>query len=194
MSVMAETTGPHGIVQGRPFTVYDLETMPDDGHRYELLDGALLVTPAPGYKHQKVVLRLGSLLDAACPDELDVLPAPFAVRPSVTVELQPDLLVARDEDLTEAYLPTAPVLAVEVLSPSTKLNDLNSKKAFYERLGVPSYWVIDPLEPRLTVFELDVDGEYARIAKVTGPESFEATKPFPVRVVPSELTGRRRQS
>ncbi|TDD04643.1 Uma2 family endonuclease [Saccharopolyspora terrae] len=190
---MAETTGPHGIVQGRPFTVYDLETMPDDGHRYELLERALLATPAPGYKHQKVVLRLGALLDAACPDELDVLPAPFAVRPSVTVELQPDLLVARDEDLTEAYLPTAPVLAVEVLSPSTKLHDLNSKKAFYERLGVPGYWVIDPLEPRLTVFELGDDGDYRTLGKFTGPEAFDAANPFPVRVVPSELIGRRRE-
>ncbi|WP_461157127.1 Uma2 family endonuclease [Saccharopolyspora tripterygii] len=191
---MAETTGPHGIVQSRPFTVYDLETMPDDGHRYELLDGALLVTPAPGYKHQKVVLRLGALLDAACPDDLEVLPAPFAVRPSVTVELQPDLLVARDEDLTEAYLPAAPVLAVEVLSPSTRLNDLNSKKAFYERLGVPCYWVIDPLEPRLTAFELGEDGEYERIVEVAGSEGFDAAHPFPVRVVPAELIGRRRKA
>ncbi|TWF93713.1 Uma2 family endonuclease [Saccharopolyspora dendranthemae] len=194
MSVMAETTGPHGIVQSRPFTVHDLEAMPDDGHRYELLDGALLETPASGYKHQKVILRLGALLDAACPDELEVLPAPFAVRPSVTVELQPDLLVARDEDLTEAYLPAAPVLAVEVLSPSTRLNDLNSKKAFYERLGVPCYWVIDPLEPRLTAFELGEDGEYERIVKVAGTEVFDAANPFAVRVVPAELIGRRRKA
>ena len=64
----------------------------------------------------------------------------------------------------------------------------------YERLGVPSFWVIDPLEPRLTVFELGDDGEYDRIAKVTGPEAFDATHPFPVRVVPSELTGRSRRA
>lgn len=194
MSVMAETTGPHGIVQGRPFTVHDLEAMPDDGHRYELLDGMLLVTPAPGTAHQRAILRLAVLLDAECPEGLEVLPAPFAVRPSVTAELQPDLLVARDEDLTEAHLPTAPVLVVEVLSPSTKLYDLNLKKAAYERLGVPDYWIVDPLEPRLTAFELGEDGEYRRRAKAVGPEAFEATKPFPVRVVPSELIGRRRQS
>lgn len=48
MSVMAETTCQHGIVPGRPFTVFDLEAMPDDGRRYELLDGMLLVSPAPG--------------------------------------------------------------------------------------------------------------------------------------------------
>jgi Uma2 family endonuclease len=191
MAVMAET-GPHGIVQGRPFTVYDLEAMPDDGHRYELLDGMLLVTAAPGYQHQKVVLKLAALLDSECPDELDVLPAPFAVRPSVTTELQPDVLVARDEDLTETNLPAAPVLAVEVLSPSTKLYDLNFKKAAYERLGVVSYWVFDPLVPRLTVFELDDCGEYQLVAKASGPEAFDAKLPFPVRIVPSELLGRRR--
>jgi Uma2 family endonuclease len=192
MSVMAETTGSYGIVQGRPFTVYDLEAMPDDGHRYELLDGMLLVTPAPGYRHQTAAYRLYGVLDAAAPDEFAVVGAPFAVRPSVTTELQPDVLVARDEDLTEANLPTAPVLAVEVLSPNTKLYDLSFKKAAYERLGVASYWVIDPLVPRLTVFELDDSGEYQLLTKVSGVEAFEAQLPFPVRVVPSELLGRRR--
>lgn len=193
MAIMAAESGSHGIVQGRPFTVDDLEAMPDDGNRYELLDGMLLVTPAPGFRHQKVVLKLGSLLDAHCPEELQVLPAPFAIRPSVTIELQPDLLVARDEDLTEANLPVAPVLAIEVLSPSTRLYDLNFKKAAYERLGVPSYWVIDPLMPRLTAFELDDSGEYELVAKVSGPEVYEAEHPFPVRVVPAELLPRQRR-
>ncbi|QUH05879.1 Uma2 family endonuclease [Saccharopolyspora erythraea] len=184
---MAAESGSHGIVQGRPFTVYDLEAMPDDGNRYELLDGMLLVTPAPGLKHQKFAYRLYRILEDAVPDHLDVVGAPFAVRASVNTELQPDVLVARDEDLTEANLPVAPVLAVEVLSPSTRLYDLNSKKAAYERLGVQSYWVIDPAIPRLTAFELDDSGEYELIAKVSGPEAFEAEHPFKVRVVPAEL-------
>jgi Uma2 family endonuclease len=120
---------------------------------------------------------------------LHVLPAPFAVQPSETTELQPDVLVARDEDLTEKNLP-APLLAVEVLSPSSVLKDLNLKKAAYQRMGVPSYWVVDPRTPSLTVFELDGTGfRYQVVAEVTGDKSFDATQPFAVHVVPAELLG-----
>ncbi|MGH3656586.1 MAG: Uma2 family endonuclease, partial [Micromonosporaceae bacterium] len=91
-----------------------------------------------------IVLRLGAALDATCPEAFEVLVAPYSVQPADTTELQPDVLVGRAEDFTEKLLPTAPVLAVEVLSPSTALNDLNNKKAVYERLGVPAYWVIEP--------------------------------------------------
>ncbi|MGH3727598.1 MAG: Uma2 family endonuclease [Micromonosporaceae bacterium] len=122
----------------------DLAKMPDDGRRYELIDGTLVVSPAPGTRHQKIVLRLGAALDATCPEAFEVLVAPYSVQPADTTELQPDVLVGRAEDFTEKLLPTAPVLAVEVLSPSTALNDLNNKKAVYERLGVPAYWVIEP--------------------------------------------------
>lgn len=190
MSVMAAATDQHGIVPGRPFTVYDLETMPDDGRRYELLDGMLLVSPASGLRHQKIAYRLYGVLESAAPEELEVVGAPFAVRPSVTTELQPDVLVARDDDLTETHLPTAPLLVVEVLSSSTMLYDVGSKKAAYERLGVHSYWVIDPLVPRVTAFELDKSGRYRQIAKVDGAERFEAQRPFPVRIVPAELLRR----
>jgi len=186
---MTATTGSPGIAHGRPFTVDDLEAMPDDGNRYELIDGMLFVSPAPITRHQKIVAELVIRLGTTCPDDLHVLPAPFAVRPSRSTELQPDVLVARDEDLTEKLLPVAPVLAVEVLSPSTALNDLNTKKAAYERLGVPSYWVVDPQEPSLTVFELDGDGRYRQVAEVKGEDAFEARRPFPVGVVPIELLG-----
>lgn len=57
------------------------------------------------------------------------------------------------------------MLAIEVLSPSTKLYDLNSKKAAYERLGVPNHWVVGPVEPRLTAFELAGDGADRNLAK-----------------------------
>ncbi len=116
--------------------------------------------------------------------------APFSIRLSDQLELQPDVLVGRIEDFTEDDLPAPPVLAVEVLSPSTAIHDLNTKKAVYERLGTASYWVIDPEEPALTVFELDEDGHYQQVAKAAGDEIFEAERPFPIRIVPKELLGR----
>ncbi|GAA2776493.1 Uma2 family endonuclease [Saccharopolyspora taberi] len=62
----------------------------------------------------------------------------------------------------------------------------------FRQLGVPSYWVIDPLVPRLTAFELNDEDEYELIAKASGPEVFEAQRPFPVSVVPAELLPRKR--
>jgi Uma2 family endonuclease len=123
-------------------------------------------------------------------DAFYVLTAPFAVRSGDEVELQPDVLVGRAEDFTDKDLPAAPVLAVEVLSPHTAIHDLNTKKAVYERLGAPGYWVIDPDESWITVFELDADGRYQQTAKVVGDEPLEVRAPFPVRVVPNDLLGR----
>lgn len=174
-----------------PLTVHDLEDLPDDGRRYELIDGVLLVSPAPGTRHQKIVYRLFAVLDAVCPAEFEVLGAPFAVHSGDKIELQPDVLVGRDEDFTEKDLPAPPVLAVEVLSPSTAIHDLNTKKAVYERLGVPSYWVIEPDGPAMTVHELDADGHYQQVAKVADDEPFDAQRPYPVRVVLSDLLRKR---
>ena len=61
------------LPRGRALTVADLETMPDDGHRYELIDGALIVTPAPSPRHQRVSRNLLMALHAACPATLEVL-------------------------------------------------------------------------------------------------------------------------
>jgi Uma2 family endonuclease len=140
-----------------------------------------------------VALRLYRLLDDACPDDLYVLAAPFAVRTDISNEVQPDVLVARFEQLTDKNLPAAPLLAVEVLSPSGRLIDLNLKRAAYERMGTPSYWVLDPDVPDLLVLELDAHGRYQEVARVAGDEAFQAHRPFPVHVVPSELLGRLRQ-
>ncbi|MPZ65223.1 MAG: Uma2 family endonuclease [Pseudonocardiaceae bacterium] len=185
MTVMTE---PIGLAEGRPFTVHDLEAMPDDGRRYELIDGMLLVTPAPGWSHQEMSGALYRVLHAACSPELRVLIAPFAVRTALTNEVQPDVLVARYDDLTEANLPVPPVLAMETLSRSTQLNDRNTKKAHYERLGVPSYWLLDPVQPGgLDVYELDEQAHYQLVAAVSGDEVFAARRPFPVQVCPARL-------
>ncbi len=190
------TTGGHltsmSLVASTPFTVRDLEGMPDDGRRYELIDGELLVSPAPGLRHQTISYRLHRVLDDACPDDLYVIAAPFAVQTDISNELQPDVLVARFDELTEKNLPTAPVLAVEVLYPSGRLIDLNLRRAAYERMGTPSYWVLDPDVPDLLVLELGADGRYEKVARVAGDEVFDARRPFGVRVVPAELLGRLR--
>ena len=174
------------LPRSRALTRADLEQVPDDGHRYELIDGVLLVTPAPAMRHQRAVLNLAVRLREACPDDLEVFVAPFAVALAEDTELQPDVLVARLADLTEHDLPAAPVLAVEVLSPSTRLIDLNLKKARFEVARTPAYWVVDPLEPRLRAWELR-GAQYVEVADVAGDVPFEATVPFQVRVVPASL-------
>ena len=81
----------------------------------------------------------------------------------------------------------APLLVVEIRSPSTALIDLNRKKAAYERFGVPSYWIVNPAppQPELTVFELR-DGRYALAAIASEP--LTADRPFTVSIAPADLT------
>ena len=174
------------LPRGRALTRRDLAAMPDDGHRYELIDGTLVVTPAPSRRHQRMSFRLGVVLDAACPKDLEVLAAPFDVALADDSILQPDLVVARRSDLTERDLPVAPLLAVEVLSPSTRRIDLTLKRSRYETAGCPSYWVVDPDEPALTAWELR-DGDYVEVAHVLGGEEFTAMLPFQVTVTPARL-------
>ena len=184
MAVM--TASP--IPRGREFTRADLDALPDDGNRYELLDGALIVNPAPRIVHQDVAMALAMLLKPACPAGLKVLFAPVDVVLDEENVLQPDLLVARIADFTEDDLPGAPLLAVEILSPSTRLIDLTLKKAKYAEAETPDYWVVDPNGPTLTAWHL-TDGEYVEVAHVSGEESWTAESPYQVTIVPATLLG-----
>jgi Uma2 family endonuclease len=171
----------------RPLTYDDLLALDDDdGHRYELVDGALIVTPSPRQLHQRAVVELLVLLHAAAPDTLQVLVAPFSVVLSQHTVLQPDLLVARRTDFGERDLRVPPLLAIEVLSPSTRHIDAGTKRLAFEAAGVPSYWLVDPDAPSLVVLEL-TDGTYSEVAHVAGDEAWTATLPFPVTVSPAAL-------
>jgi len=174
------------LPRGRALTREDLDAMPDDGHRYELIDGTLVVTPAPSYRHQTIVGQLYLVLTGACPSDLQVLFAPFDVALAEDSILQPDMLVARRADFTARDLPIAPLLAVEVLSPSTRRVDLTLKRSRFEAAGCASYWVVDPEGPALTAWDLR-DGEYAEVAHVIGDEAYAASLPFDVLVSPAGL-------
>jgi Uma2 family endonuclease len=173
--------------RGRDWTVDDLARLPDDGLQYELADGVLLVTPGPVPVHQRACARLYLLLAEACPPGLEVFFAPLDYQPTRRRSLQPDLLVVRPQDVGPTAV-SGLVLAVEVLSPSTRSKDLLLKRALYEDGGVASYWVVDPDEPSLVAWELR-GGRYVEVASVRGDEPFAAAAPFEVTVVPSALVG-----
>jgi Uma2 family endonuclease len=171
---------------GRPFTVAELDRMPDDGRRYELLEGVLIVSPRPTTIHQVVAGRLYGVLSGACPEDLCVVPEP-AVELGPQTEFDPDLVVVRMDQVGGAKFTEPPLLAVEIRSPSTALVDLNRKKSAYERFGVASYWIVNPEPPNseLTVFELR-DGRYAQVATTTG--QLAADRPFAVSIDVARLT------
>jgi Uma2 family endonuclease len=174
------------LPQSRPLTRADLETMPDDGHRYELIDGALLVTPAPSRRHQLVSAHLHVLLATSAGGGLRVLAAPTDVVLAEDTVVQPDLLVVDADNYADEERPLRPLLAVEILSPSTRRIDLALRRSRYESAAIPAYWVVDPDVPEIVAWEWQ-DGEYVEIGRAAGAETLSVSKPFTVDIVPARL-------
>ncbi|GAC1327919.1 MAG: Uma2 family endonuclease [Mycobacteriales bacterium] len=167
------------------WTADDLDGLPDDGLRYELVDGVLLVSPSPLLPHQVGLMGLLLALQSAAPNDVRVLPAPIDVRLSPTRQLQPDIVVVPRAPVTPK-LAERPLLVVEVLSPSTRATDLTLKRHVFEQAGVPFYWLLDTEAPSLTVLEL-VDGCYVQMATASGTDPLVIERPFPVTVAPADL-------
>ena len=168
-------------------TYADLQALPDDElHRYELIDGELLVSAAPNTAHQLAVARLHLLLHAACPPGHQVLFAPYDWLVDDHNVYEPDLLVAPRRAFTERFLPQPPLLAVEVLSPSHPGRDLVRKRAAYERAGLTHYWIVDPIAPSVTVLHL-VGGTLVETGVAKADEPLAVEHPFPVTLVAADL-------
>jgi Uma2 family endonuclease len=127
------------------YTVDDLENFPDDGNRYELLDGVLLVTPSPNQAHQVVAARLiHHLLNVPLGSGVRVV-APGVVPRGPKTQLEPDVLVYASRfpvngpwsEITEHWL------AVEIFSPGSRIYDREFKRNAYLRLGVKEVWLVD---------------------------------------------------
>lgn len=169
-----------------PFTVADLDRMPHDGRRYELLDGVLVVSPSPSFGHQSMTLLLWRQLRDTAPPDLYVMCGPYDWRITENRSFEPDVLVAPRGDYRQRAIYVPPLLVVEVISPGSKTYDRRVKFDFYQESGVPSYWILDPKAATLTAYELR-DGAYAEVAHVSGAEEFRAERPFPVTIVPATL-------
>ncbi|MCL6595920.1 MAG: Uma2 family endonuclease [Firmicutes bacterium] len=140
-----------------PRYVYeDLLTMPDDGRRYELLEGELLASSSPYPRHQRVVRNLVRLLGRLQDSGLgEVLPGPLDVVFDRHTVFEPDVIFARAERLgivTERNVSGAADLVVEVLSESTREVDLGRKLRAYGKHGVEEYWAVDPEAGTIQVF------------------------------------------
>jgi Uma2 family endonuclease len=144
-------------------TYEDYCLLPNDGKRYEIIDGELFVTPSPFRLHQHVVTNLMYyLVDFVKKADLGwVYAAPFDVVFSHTSVVEPDILyVSKDraEVLTEENVRGAPDLIVEVLSPGTREADRTFKLKLYARYAVQEYWIIDPEGPSAEIYRWRKNG------------------------------------
>jgi Uma2 family endonuclease len=125
------------------------ESLPDDGNRYEVIDGVLYMSTAPSFFHQWIIRQLFLTLFAQIDDQGIGLTiwSPLGVFMPGCDPVQPDLLVILNSDLTiirERRIEGIPALLVEILSPSNATADTEIKRKAYARAGVPEYWIIRP--------------------------------------------------
>ncbi|MDH7578931.1 MAG: Uma2 family endonuclease [Bacillota bacterium] len=146
---------------GEIFVTYEqYAQMPDDGRRYEILEGVLQMTPSPTTRHQRVSGNLYFIIRShvAEHDLGEVFDAPLDVVLSSTCVLQPDLVFvskAREQVINEKNIAGAPDLVVEIVSPATASMDRVTKAQVYARYGVPYYWVADPDQKTIEEFRLE---------------------------------------
>ena len=160
-----------------PFTVADLEGIPDDGSFYELSHGALVVTPAPNLRHQQIAFNRGLVLaDHVLPSQQVLIEADLYISDD-TVK-RPDVQVVDRRLITGQRIMGTPALVVEIASPSTTVLDRTEKRATYADAGIPAYWLVDPDAQTITVLVLEA-GAYVERAVVGVDDAVEVDDPTP---------------
>jgi Uma2 family endonuclease len=150
----------------RKLTYADLLRLPDDGLRHELIDGKHYVSPSPAPLHQRVSKRLFRALDDyfTSTGAGEVFYAPIDVVLSPHDVLVPDIVVAgADTVVSNRAIESPPVLVIEIVSPFSGRRDRRLKFRRYGQLGVPQYWIVDPLRQTIECFALE-GGGYSRAA------------------------------
>ena len=155
------------------FSYKDYLSWTADNERWELINGiAYDMSPAPTRRHQNISQNISRMLSNYLEDkECSIYTAPFDVRLPVGFQtddeiktvVQPDISVFCDQDkLDDRGAVGAPDLIIEILSPSTAAKDLREKFSLYEKSEVKEYWIVDPANETLTVYNLDVNDKYPR--------------------------------
>ncbi|WP_130511103.1 Uma2 family endonuclease [Krasilnikovia cinnamomea] len=178
---LARWTAPAGA-----WTKPDLHMFPQDGHRYEIVDGSLHVTPPLDDAHEAAVRALVTTLRGAAPPGWWV-----CARQGIQVgasNLIPDVTVLRPHSSGSTWThPADAALVVEVESAPSRRYDRLLKPALYADAGIPRYWrlELDVGEPALHVYVLESSAGYTHERTVRGVELTVLDAPYPVRVAPS---------
>ena len=174
-----------------PWTIDDLADTPDDGNRYEIFDGSLLVSPPPALPHGDAVYRLRRRLEAHAPEHLRVVENVGVLIATGRSLFVPDLTVVRSEAMRRpAAALQAPdaLLVVEVLSPGNAGRDLVIKRHEYAAGGIPEYWIVDKNERTLTVLTRPEQGKgYLDATVVKAGDRFETDDPVPLSLDPADF-------
>jgi Uma2 family endonuclease len=157
-------------------TYDDYRHLPDDGRRYEILEGELHVTPAPTVFHQRISRNLGFILHSYVRSNKlgEVYFAPIDVILDRTSVVQPDLLFVsrtREAMIAQRGIEGAPDLMVEILSPHTEERDRGAKLQLYARYGVQHYWILDPDARAISEYVLQ-DRDYGLRGTHVAPAHF----------------------
>ncbi len=172
------------------WTYDDYRQLPDDGKRYEIIDGELFVSPSPTTTHQKVSKRLQFALMTQVENKgLGVVfDAPVDVIFGATCVVVPDLLVmdsTRKNRISERGIEGAPDLIVEILSPSTAKIDQGTKLKLYASEGVQEYWIVDAAACTIEVFGLRADGYH--LDRTFGPGDTVVSSIFSIAIPTDDL-------
>jgi Uma2 family endonuclease len=177
------------------YTTADLHALPDDGRRWELIDGSLIVSPSATIDHNAIARWIAQILEDSAPEGFVI-----GTDQSATIddhnEPRPDVIVAPADYLQQSPFPLeGSQLVVEVISPTSVLRDTETKRALYARAGVPAYWIVvpDADKPTISLAELVLDeqtGQYAFATHYT-TDVFETRTPWPVLVDLPRLIARR---
>jgi Uma2 family endonuclease len=189
---------PPERVPAGPLTYEDYAAIPNDGNRYEVLDGELYVTPAPVPRHQRVLANLFRIVDAHVRrhrlGELFIAPIDLILAPGSALRsqgrrtrtaeratiAQPDLLfirAGRESIVTERAIEASPDLVVEILSPYSARQDRRVKAALYARFGVPCYWILGPAQRQFEGYVLA--GKAYRLSSTASGAEVVTASPFP---------------
>ena len=171
-------------------TLRDREALPHDV-RTELLDGELYVTPSPGWTHQRVVLRMATVLW----DHVEPLGwgraaiAPLDVHLPTGDLAQPDVLLIRKDAPCEVrtHVHGAPTVVIEVLSPAHPERDLVVKRTRYALAGIAEYWIVDPEQAGIEVLVLADNGAYRCAGWFTGARRIVSPALPALRLAASEV-------
>lgn len=169
------------------WTISDIDALPENGLRYELVDGVPRVMSPPKLKHQRAQRRLVNLVEDAAPSGLTVADGVGVILAPDQRPI-PDLVVIRDVDPELCNFPAAQVLlAAEIVSPSSRSDDRFRKPGLYAQAGIPVYLRVELDPPHIVAYGLGPGGRYVETGRAEPGQVLVLTEPFSVTIDPASL-------